>query len=207
MHVKANSYVLPADVVSGMGEGNTLAGGRIIDKMFSGEFLQRLANKGAPHKAGGGGTTDSRSLLERRMMHPGQVNTAQGPVFKAQEMEQVKVPGIDFNIGPYGSKLEQIRPANINYPAPKYSYHYSEEQAQKDWGMPKAATGGLMRGNSEPPVPIVAAGGEYVIDPQVVYALGHGNMEAGHKWLDNFVKSTRAHTIKTMQRLPGPKKD
>lgn len=32
--VPAGSYVIPADVVSGLGEGNTMAGSNILDKMF-----------------------------------------------------------------------------------------------------------------------------------------------------------------------------
>jgi hypothetical protein len=34
MNVLSNSYVLPADIVSGLGEGNTLAGSKILDQMF-----------------------------------------------------------------------------------------------------------------------------------------------------------------------------
>lgn len=34
MNVPPNSYVIPADVVSGLGQGNTMAGGRILDAMF-----------------------------------------------------------------------------------------------------------------------------------------------------------------------------
>ncbi len=34
MHVPEGSYVVPADVISGLGEGNTLHGLKIIDRMF-----------------------------------------------------------------------------------------------------------------------------------------------------------------------------
>ena len=57
------------------------------------------------------------------------------------------------------------------------------------------------------PVPIVAAGGEYVISPLAVVNFGDGDMERGHKSLDDWVKHERASTIKTLQGLPGPKKD
>lgn len=56
-------------------------------------------------------------------------------------------------------------------------------------------------------VPIVAAGGEYVISPEEVTHIGGGSMEDGHKILDAFVKKMRKKTIKTLQSLPGPKKD
>jgi hypothetical protein len=57
------------------------------------------------------------------------------------------------------------------------------------------------------PVPIVAAGGEYVIHPDVIVQIGGGDMDRGHKELDDFVKASRAKTVKTLQKLPGPKKD
>ena len=56
-------------------------------------------------------------------------------------------------------------------------------------------------------VPIVAAGGEYVLSPSQVRGIGDGNLDTGHRVLDKFVKDTRAQLIKTLQKLPGPKKD
>ena len=58
------------------------------------------------------------------------------------------------------------------------------------------------------PVEIVAAGGEYVIDPRnVANRVGGGDIDVGHSNLDQFVKDYRAKTIKTLQKLPGPKRD
>lgn len=56
-------------------------------------------------------------------------------------------------------------------------------------------------------VPIVAAGGEYVIPPEDVTHIGGGSLNDGHKILDAFVKKMRKKTIRTLQSLPGPKKD
>lgn len=121
--VPAGSYVLPADVVSSLGEHNTLAGFKILDAMFKGPY-------GAPMpKAGGRG------------------------------------PGIPT--------------------AP----------------MAQRAAGGRS------PVDIVAAGGEYVIPPEVVAAIGGGDMDRGHDILDVFVKAARKRSIKTLKGLPGPKRD
>jgi len=67
---------------------------------------------------------------------------------------------------------------------------------------------GLQQNNPEhEPVEIVAAGGEYVITPENVERIGGGDMEAGHQNLDEFVKEYRAKTIRTLQSLPGPKRD
>ena len=57
------------------------------------------------------------------------------------------------------------------------------------------------------PVEIVAAGGEYVISPENVARVGGGDLDAGHSNLDGFIKSYRTKTIKTLSKLPGPRKD
>jgi len=134
MNVLEGSYVLPADIVSGLGEGNTLAGSKILDNMFKG--------------------------------------------------------------GPFGTEIPTAR-ANIRVPALSFAKS-TQPQA--------SAKGGTISGNSKP-VPIIAAGGEYVVHPETVAKLGHGNMDEGHEYLDNFVKYVRAHTAKTLQNLPGPRKD
>jgi hypothetical protein len=107
MHVPSGAYVIPADIVSALGEGNTMAGFRAVKMMFS----------GAGEKAMGGGA-------------------------------------------PAGE-----------------------------------------------PVPIVAAGGEYVLSPEEVMWTGGGDMDVGHRELDKWVKETRAELIDTLKKLPGPKKD
>lgn len=66
---------------------------------------------------------------------------------------------------------------------------------------------GMADGGATEGVPIVAAGGEYVIPPEDVVHIGGGDLDHGHKILDSFVKKMRQKTIKTLQNLPGPKKD
>lgn len=121
MHVASGSYVIPADIISAMGEGNSMAGFKVAKDIFSQPFYGTAGpgaglpySGSAPHKAEGG-----------------EVGT----------------------------------------------------------------------------VPIVAAGGEYVIPPEDVVHLGGGDLDHGHKILDEFVKKFRAKTIKTLKKLPGPKKD
>lgn len=137
MNVLSNSYVLPADIVSGLGEGNTLAGSKILDQMF------QMGPFGTKILAGGG-----------------------SPRFPQHQR----------------TATEQMEP-------PKYS-----------------AAGGTIRKDHEP-VQIIAAGGEYVVPPEVVEMLGKGDMDAGHEYLDNFVKFVRHETAKTLKNLPGPRKD
>jgi hypothetical protein len=135
MNVLEGSYVLPADIVSGLGEGNTLAGSKILDNMFKG--------------------------------------------------------------GPFGTEIPTAR-ATPRIPSLSFG-KTTQPQAQ--------ASGGRTNSVHSKPVPIIAAGGEYVVHPDVVAKLGNGNMDDGHEYLDNFVKYVRAHTAKTLQNLPGPRKD
>lgn len=127
MHVPSDAYVLPADVVSALGEGNTAAGFKVVKSLFS-----------APSRTGG------TPYGERGM--------------------------------PYGA------------------------------ASPDKAKGGAASG-----VPIVAAGGEHVLSPDEVFQVsqrfGGGSHEHGHRILDAFVKRVRAGNIKTLQKLPGPKRD
>ena len=128
MHVPSGSYVLPADVVSSHGEGNTMAGFKVMRRLFG----------GAPY--GGHG----------------------GPYSQGA--------------GPYGEALQNSR-------------------------------GGRAQDHGDAGVPIVAAGGEYVLSPDQVRGVGGGDPDLGTKVLDEFVKRSRARNIKTLQRLPGPAKD
>ena len=131
MNVPSGSYVIPADIVSAMGEGNTMAGFKLAEKVFSS-------------------------------------------------------PASWMSGAPYG---ESMTP-------------YDEPMTPYGLEMPQKAAGGSTAG-----VPIIAAGGEYVIAPEHVQHLGGGDMDAGHRHLDEFVKKFRARTVATLKKLPGPKRD
>jgi len=130
MNVPSGSYVIPADIISAMGEGNTMAGFKLAEKVFSN-------------------------------------------------------PASWMGGAPYG---ESMTP-------------YDEPMTPYGLEMPGKARGGSAG------VPIVAAGGEYVIEPDHVRHIGGGDMDAGHRHLDEFVKKFRSHTVKTLKNLPGPSKD
>lgn len=110
VHVASGSYVIPADIISAMGEGNSMAGFKVADRIFRAPDGEK-----EPHK---------------------------NPAFQDTET-----------------------------------------------------------------VPVVVAGGEYIISPQDVIHLGGGAMDDGHRMLDEFVKQYRQKTIQTLKALPGPKKD
>jgi hypothetical protein len=119
--VSGGAYVLPADHVAALGQGNSLAGADIVNKMFK--------------------------------------------------------------MGPYGMALgaSRARPSRKK----------------------KFAEGGETEGA---PTDIIAAGGEIVIPPDRI-AQRFGDLDHGHKALDNWVLKTRAQHIKTLRGLKPPKKD
>lgn len=53
-------------------------------------------------------------------------------------------------------------------------------------------------------VPIVAAGGEFIVHPEHVKRIGGGDVKKGHRELEKFVKTIRSRTIKALKKLPGP---
>ena len=65
----------------------------------------------------------------------------------------------------------------------------------------------MARGGTAGAVPIVAAGGEHVLTPDEVRMAGAGDLDRGHRVLDKFVLHIRKDLIKTLKKLPGPKRD
>lgn len=64
----------------------------------------------------------------------------------------------------------------------------------------------MAQGGAAAPVEIRAAGGEFVIHPTSVRAVGRGDVKKGHEALDLLVKRIRAKLVKTLKKLPGPAK-
>ena len=142
MSVKSGSYVLPADIPSALGQGNSMAGGKILQKMFS------SGPYGMAPMSGGRGSGQPRMSW----MRP--------PSMPSTGMGRGKTP---------------------------------------------FASGGTHR-TAPGHVPIIAAGGEFLIHPDVVRDVGHGDISAGHKVLDKFVLNVRKKYAETLKKLPGPKK-
>ena len=122
INVFSGSYVIPTDIVSGLGEGNTLAGNEVIKRMF-------FTPDGLQKASGGSATLRAK----------------------------------------YG-----------------LNGHYHEPRRK---------------------VPVIVAGGEYIIPPEIVEYLGGGDMELGHQKLDDFVVKNRKSLTKKLSRLPGPARD
>ena len=197
MHVASGSYVIPADIISAMGEGNSMAGFKVAKNIFSapgpyGQSAESLPYGAsgmpygvpAPKKAAGGDV--GYELVKRMAIGPGSGN---GTSLAAPAPAAAKPSLTSTMMGGSG------RPARA--PAPKTELNDMYTPYSRNY-----ASGGAADA-----VPIVAAGGEYVIPPEDVMHLGSGDIDHGHKILDVFVKKMREKTIKTLQGLPGPKKD
>lgn len=133
--VGGGAYVLPADHMAALGQGNSTAGANIMNRMLK--------------------------------------------------------------IGPYGSAgsaLHGIRPQQ-----PKLNLK------PQSFKMPHFAPGGVASRHKG--VPIIAAGGEFVIPPEKVAEIGGGDIDHGHKILDHWVMRTREKHIATLRSLKPPKKN
>ncbi len=139
LHVKSGSYILPADIVSAYGEGNTSAGFKVMNRLFG----------GAPYNSSGG----------------------------------------PYNSGkrPYGSESDEP---------------YSQSDSPYNVELQNRAKGGKTS-----TVPVVVAGGEYSIPPEKVAEIGEGDMQRGHRILDEFILRSRKDLVKTLSKLPGPARD
>jgi hypothetical protein len=296
MHVASGSYVIPADIISAMGEGNSMAGFKVAKNIFggSGGDAKGMPDDmaGMPHKKAGGSTSypstgnlkadaaiakgDQRVIRNQKAvaMYAAQDNARDGtPVPEhlkrwlptkapsGQSMEDgMGAPNARGN-----NKLGDILSGRTNGwngwadrvngggKGGSYANPYSggttkpKEPKKGTWLNRNAklvgAGAGLLlgvgplagaeageffqkddegsskykrltdnilgkaAGGATEGIPIVAAGGEYVIPPHDVLRIGNGDLDNGHKILDSFVKKMRQKTIKTLQGLPGPKKD
>jgi hypothetical protein len=126
--VEGGAYVVPADHLAAIGQGNSQAGAAILRKMFG-----------------------------------------SGP----------------YGMGKPNLPSARTTPPRLSLNAPK----------------PRMAAGGEAEG-----VDIIAANGEYVISPEQIIER-FGDLEKGHRALDNWIVKTRKKHIKTLKGLKPPRKD
>lgn len=253
--VSSGSYVLPADVVSHLGESNTLAGFKVLRRMFGGEpygqsehpYGQSGGPYGAPMGRATGGKVEHRAagilflspekevLLMRRAGkdHPGEWALPAGGLEKDETPEQAARRETEEEAGyshegglsPFMHSIRQgVEFTTFKAHAPnKFIPELNDEHDGAKWVKPseaeklplhpgvRAAIEKLRRGKAHggaaSGVPIVAAGGEWVIPPHHVEQVGAGDMDAGHRVLDSFVLRIRKEQIGKLQKMAPPRKD
>lgn len=249
MHVASGSYVIPADIISAMGEGNSMAGFKVAKSIFSsaGPYDQDAGampygggdmpyGQPSPRKRASGGNAKASAAIAAGDTRVA-ANRAASAMYaqQANQRDGTPIPSHLQGYAPAGGLSGSGGTGSFGLPDPS-SGGVSSVFGMRgltdlvDGGGIGASgdrfKGGLMSGamnllgvtpyaakaaggpaESDDAVPIVAAGGEYVISPEEVTHIGGGSIEDGHKILDAFVKKMRKKTIRTLQSLPGPKKD
>jgi hypothetical protein len=69
-----------------------------------------------------------------------------------------------------------------------------------------AAGGSLDDMNEGQPTPIQAAGGEFIVAPEIVRQIGKGDLKQGHRLLDAFVLYARKQHLRQIKNLKPPVK-
>ena len=261
MHVPSGAYVLPADIISGMGEGNTIAGFKHAKRMFGGiprgQGAAPYGHAGGPYGQSGhpygqsagpygmaaGGkvkhhaagilfkSPDDKILLMRRAGrdHRGEWGLPGGGIEKGETPEQAarreleEETGHEYQ-GPLQHATQRVRDGvdftTFTAHAEPFKPKLNDEHDDHKWvtidqakEMPlhpgvrsTLARIGKAHGGAVG-VPIVGAGGEFVVHPDDVEEVGGGDLDRGHRVLDKWVIKMRKELVKTLKGLPGPKKD
>lgn len=111
-----------------------------------------------------------------------------------------------FKTGPYGTgsagKIRASRPQR-----PEFHWMRLPRYPRNPPGIMRRPRGFADGGEAEDTnVPIIAAGGEYILSPEQVIEIGHGDLNAGHRVLDKLVLRVRDEHIKTLRGLKPPKR-
>jgi hypothetical protein len=186
-HVPPGSYVIPADIVSHLGEGNSANGLELLSKMFlpmraAAQSQLAMMRQGAPY----GGT--------------GAPYGAASPHLQGGR-----------GVGNFGAIPKGIEPRIVGLP--KYPVYAGPGQqgpnfVQAHGGVVPGEPGGQffdrMGAGQAPGTPINISGGEFVVPPEEVKRRGRGDINRGHEVLDKWVKNLRQEHINTLKKLPGP---
>jgi hypothetical protein len=162
MRARTGSYVLPADVVSGLGQGNTQAGAKM--------WGQSIA----------------------RSIGPMGISNA----IKARSFNAVPRPNLSM-------PSPKVNPKNYMGAGLGFA---GQGVPWRSVGSGAFADGGDTDDGDHEFTPIITAGGECIIDPEIVEALGGGDHDEGKRILAGSVDSVRKQTIAHMKKLPGPVK-
>jgi hypothetical protein len=176
MHVPPGAYVVSAEDVAHLGQGNSVAGLAMLQKMF-GPSLSMASN---------------------------QMAGMSGPPLGGSGLPYTGGPYKPMHVGRGMPMPEPQKPKVSGFP--EFRMGYPAYQGVQMGPTASGAHGGAVPPDGQPGTPINASGGEFVISPEEVKRRGHGDLELGHEALDAWVKGLRKEHIRTLQKLPGPAK-
>ncbi len=175
----------------------------------------------ARRRALGGKLTPGESMPHASVKAPFHVGAIHSAVPGRTDHHSMSVPAGSYvfpadhvNSLGQGNSVAGLAKLNARFPSPHMPHGHGPPQP-KMAGLGAAAggvRGGLGRelmdhfSRSTEPVPIMAAGGEFVVHPHHVLKLGGGDIKRGHEILDKEVLEQRKRHIKTLRKLPPPAK-
>lgn len=236
IRVRAGSYVLPSSHVASLAEDNTIGGFSVLDKMFKQSAgatapkigaMRGLRGPNRKRRAFGGGlggmfggmspatSPGAPTVSGMPQASPSPAVSPQGPSPSPWGQAQQAFAPLSRAMSPYAQQMGQaFAPMSQAFqqggqgqpPPPNWQAGLSGMMGRfgGGQGMMHRADGGMVPDEGD--VPIVVAGGEYVLNPEQVMQIGGGDIKHGHEILDAWVKSGRKKHIQTLQRLPGPAK-
>ena len=214
LNVKPGSYVVPADVVSILGEGNTLAGTVVLRAMFG---QKGLTGKVKPPQ---GHPNLMERRMERREMLPPHMPGVASAYARGGKDWIPPLPEEGNMWNPFPTRAEQVPIADAEHEFRSDMAHYdrTKDTSKLNWrndptynmarsGAKKRrmAEGGDDDPRTQGAAPVVVAGGEHIIGPEDIKAK-YGDLSHGHKSLDQLVLAARAYEIKRLKNAPPPKK-
>jgi hypothetical protein len=207
--VPSGSYVLSSDIVSGIGQGNSAAGAKLLDSYFNRGPLGMATMH--VHSSFGG----PKNLAMGRMKMP--LGSRIGSILSPTKYQTGgAASSLDPTSGPYlDNPTDREMQRRYRYPYPSAGQlgvieENMEERSRRRPDLPvQPRPKNIARGGSHPAppghTPIVAASGEYVI-PSSWILQRFGDLKKGHDVLDKLVLQLREKHRKTLARLPGPVK-
>jgi hypothetical protein len=180
IRARPGSFVLPADVVSGLGQGNTLAGAKM--------WGQAIAHSAGPY---GAGTAGVRAAKMPALPRPVMPRSPRGTKAFAEGGENK--PWHPSDPGPLPRPVPILQP-----PFPPATpergpiYPYGPHKGYQEGG---DIDDGLTT--------ILVAGGEMIVDPDYVTGIGDGDLEKGSKLLHENVLHVRKQ-VGDNRNLPEP---
>ena len=184
LNVPTGSYIIPADIPGAIGQGNSLAGAAILDKMFkSGPYGMNLGKASAGSRVGmrhsslmkqmhfaegGGAGDDYNTKLSPMDEKAFQLWRAKNmPNDSGADYDQRGAYSAGLNQQPNGHWEDQFK--KPNHPTFSDQSTYAPYAPHGTWaGDTFVPPSPMAKGGKSPVAPIVAAGGEYIIHPSTV---------------------------------------